>query len=74
MWFKDVLFIKDNDILRRKGRDGLQYLVFQRYMIYFLALLTVICLAIVLPVNMQGKGSNYYIKCLFEYTFESDLF
>ncbi|XP_074598159.1 transmembrane protein 63 isoform X1 [Brevipalpus obovatus] len=50
----DILFIKDQDILGKKGSDAVQYLLFQRYIIYFLFFLTFICLVIVLPINLQG--------------------
>lgn len=51
----DVLSITDNDIQKQKGIDAVQYLTFQRYIIYFLVLLTAICLIIILPINLQGN-------------------
>lgn len=51
----DVLSITDNDIQKQKGIDAVQYLTFQRYIIYFLLLLTAICLIIILPINLQGN-------------------
>lgn len=54
-WVFDFIFIKDEQILRLKGRDAYQYLVFQRYIIYFLSLLSFVCIVIVLPVNIQGN-------------------
>ncbi|XP_054152940.1 CSC1-like protein 1 [Oppia nitens] len=53
--FLHFISIKDDHILRTKGRDAYQYLIFQKYIIYFLALLTFVCLVIVLPVNIQGN-------------------
>ncbi|RWS06611.1 hypothetical protein B4U79_04299, partial [Dinothrombium tinctorium] len=56
-WLLDTLILKDKEIYRRKGLDAVQYLIFQRYIIYFLLLLTIICLVIVLPVNLYGKAA-----------------
>ncbi|CAG2181509.1 unnamed protein product, partial [Oppiella nova] len=55
-WFLDFIRIKDDQILLTKGRDAYQYLVFQRYIIYFLALLSFVCIVIVLPVNIHGSN------------------
>lgn len=55
----DVLSITDNDIQKQKGIDAVQYLTFQRYIIYFLVLLTAICLIIILPINLQGNLREY---------------
>lgn len=55
----DVLSIADNDIQKQKGIDAVQYLTFQRYIIYFLVLLTAICLIIILPINLQGNLREY---------------
>ncbi|XP_015787260.1 CSC1-like protein 1 [Tetranychus urticae] len=54
-WLCDILCIKDRDILAKKGSDAVQYLIFQRYIIYFLTLLTFICMFIILPINLQGN-------------------
>ena len=50
----DALSISDKEIQRQKGIDAVQYLIFQRYLIYFLILLSVVCIVIVLPINLQG--------------------
>lgn len=55
----DVIAIRDDDIRRVKGVDAVQYLIFQRYIMYFLAILTVICLVIILPINLQGTMRKY---------------
>ena len=54
----DVITIKDEDILKQRGIDAVQYLSFQRYIIYFLVFLTVVCLLIILPINTQGGLSE----------------
>ena len=51
----DSIMIKDADIQRAKGVDAVQYLMFQRYILCFLTFLTVVCLLVVLPINLQGK-------------------
>jgi hypothetical protein len=51
----DLLLIKDEDILAKKGPDAVHYLIFQRYIIYFLLILTVICTIVILPINLMGK-------------------
>ncbi|RWS16487.1 hypothetical protein B4U79_02323, partial [Dinothrombium tinctorium] len=61
----DTLLIKDNDILLKKGSDAVQYLIFQRYIIYFLLFLTIVCLFIILPVNLTGnveKENKYFAR------------
>lgn len=55
----DVIAIKDDDILKHRGVDAVQYLSFQRYIIYFLILLTLVCLLVILPINTQGDLSKY---------------
>lgn len=47
--------ISNRDILKSRGNDALQYLLFQQYIIYFLAILSIFCIFVVLPVNLQGN-------------------
>lgn len=54
-WLKSIFFMSDQKILDRLGNDVLQYLRFQRHIICFLAGTSVLSLAIILPINMQGK-------------------
>lgn len=75
MSFFDVLFIKDDDILQHKGADALQYLIFQRYIIYFMFLLTCLCMAIILPINANGDFYGNLINLLiFHYLLIFELF
>lgn len=55
-----------------KGSDALQYLLFERYLICFLALLTLICLIIILPTNLQGNAGSTMIV-LNEYSTNDNL-
>ncbi|CAG2118730.1 unnamed protein product, partial [Medioppia subpectinata] len=54
-WIIKYMYIKDKDILQKRGVDALQYVLFQRYLIYFMACMTIICLVIILPLNLYGK-------------------
>lgn len=53
------VFSRDQQILQRNGRDAIQYLSFQRYIIAYVALLTFISLVVVLPVNFQGTLGKF---------------
>ena len=64
-WLTKYFLIKDEDIYQRRGYDALQYLVFQRFLIYFLFSLTVVCMFIILPLNVYAgklneKPNTYY--------------
>lgn len=50
----DVLLISNKNILESRGNDALQYLLFQQYIIYFLAILSLFCMLVILPINLQG--------------------
>lgn len=50
-----VLLISNKDILASRGNDALQYLLFQQYILYFMAILSIFCMLVVLPVNLQGN-------------------
>lgn len=51
----DVLLISNKDILTSRGNDALQYLLFQQYILYFMAIISIFCMLVVLPVNLQGN-------------------
>lgn len=51
----DSIMISDADIQRVKGIDAVQYLMFQRYILFFLTCLSIVCLLVVLPINLQGN-------------------
>lgn len=53
-WITAIFRVKDTQILKRSGPDAIQYLSFQRYLLAYMGLLTIICLVVVLPVNFQG--------------------
>ena len=55
---KNYFCFRDEHILQKSGRDAVQYLTFQRYLIVYLGMVTVFCIAVVLPVNFQGDLGN----------------
>ena len=53
-WIKSVFTLSDDKFMRKCGTDAVQYLKFQRHMIVLVAIMTVVCLAVILPINIQG--------------------
>ncbi|RUS84972.1 hypothetical protein EGW08_007283 [Elysia chlorotica] len=53
-WVKAFVNIRDADILRKCGKDAVQYLSFQRYLMIYLAIITVLSVGIILPINFMG--------------------
>ncbi|GAB6020649.1 hypothetical protein CHUAL_003319 [Chamberlinius hualienensis] len=53
-WIIAIFKVRDELILKRSGPDAIQYLSFQRYVIVYLMLITVVSLVVVLPINYQG--------------------
>ncbi|XP_029637641.1 CSC1-like protein 2 isoform X2 [Octopus sinensis] len=54
-WIAAFIRVKDADILRKCGRDAVQYLSFQRYLLVYLCVICTLSTAVVLPVNFQGN-------------------
>ena len=50
---------RDIDILHKCGRDAVQYLSFQRYLLVYVSIITVISIAVILPINFQGNLCEY---------------
>lgn len=46
---------RDSNIAQKCGPDAIQYLQFQKHIILYIAILTVISLTVVLPINFQGE-------------------
>ena len=61
-WLLDYIFISDKDIYEHRGNDAFQYLLFQRYIIYFLTALTAVSMIILMPINVFGRdaGQRYF--------------
>ena len=59
-WVASIFTLSDDKFRRRCGFDAVQYLKFQRHLIIFVLIMTVVCVGIILPVNFQGmiQGSK----------------
>ncbi|GFS19654.1 CSC1-like protein 2 [Elysia marginata] len=54
MWIKAFWQLRDVDILRKSGKDAIQYLSFQRYLMIYISIITVLSVGIILPINFMG--------------------
>ncbi|XP_076441822.1 osmosensitive cation channel TMEM63C-like isoform X2 [Babylonia areolata] len=54
-WILAFIRMKDIDILHKCGRDAVQYLSFQRYLLVYITIITIISIAVILPINFQGN-------------------
>ncbi|KAK3802083.1 hypothetical protein RRG08_049973 [Elysia crispata] len=55
MWIKAYWQLRDVDILRKCGKDAIQYLSFQRYLMIYIAIITILSVGIILPINFMGN-------------------
>jgi hypothetical protein len=46
---------RDKHINEKSGHDATYYLVFQRYLIVYQCIITVISSSVILPINLNGK-------------------
>lgn len=53
-WIKAFWQLRDVDILRKCGKDAVQYLSFQRYLMIYIAIITALSVGIILPINFMG--------------------
>ena len=56
-WIRSIFTLSDEKYLAKCGIDAVQYLKFQRHLIFFTAIITVACIGIILPINFQGMHS-----------------
>ena len=54
-WFTSIFTMSDVDIINRCGLDALQYLRFQRHIIFYVTMTMVLSISIILPLNFQGN-------------------
>lgn len=47
------------EIFEKKGPDAYQYLLFQQYIIVLLLVLSIVCILILLPINIQGNNGDW---------------
>lgn len=58
--YLSIIFLnRDKHINEKCGKDAIYYLVFQRYLIVYIIFVTVVSLAVILPINLYGKACNY---------------
>ncbi|XP_040214383.1 CSC1-like protein 1 [Rana temporaria] len=57
-WISAVFHLKYSDIYKRCGQDAQHYLSFQRHLIYFLAVASIISPCVLIPLNMMGTAST----------------
>merc|ERR1719334_2336686 len=50
-WIYTIFTLTDDMILRKCGIDAIQYIRFQRHLIIFMLIITVVCITIILPFN-----------------------
>ncbi|KAM3930051.1 CSC1-like protein 1 isoform 2-T2 [Leptodactylus fuscus] len=53
-WITSAFQMHDEDIYERCGEDACHYLSFQRHIIFFLVVASVLSVAVILPVNLSG--------------------
>ena len=54
-WIWSIFTLSDDKYLRKCGPDAVQYLRFQRHLIGFMAIMTVVCICLILPINFQVR-------------------
>lgn len=54
---KTVSFFSDQQIYRRCSTDAFFYLLFQKYLIFYLVLVTIFSLGVILPLNLSSSQS-----------------
>ena len=50
-WITSVFTLSDDMILRKCGIDAIQYVRFQRHLLVFVFIITLVCITIILPIN-----------------------
>ena len=65
-WIASVFTLSDDMILRKCGIDAIQYIRFQRHLLVFVFIITLVCITIILPINfimgnIQGNVIIPYI-------------
>ena len=55
-WIRSIFTLTDEQYMRKCGIDAVQYLKFQRHLIFFVGIITIACICIVLPINFQGMS------------------
>jgi hypothetical protein len=57
----DTYWNRDRHINEKCGKDAIYYLVFQRYLIVYLFIVTIISVSVLLPINLNGTARNIFV-------------
>ena len=60
-WIRSIFTLTDDQYMRKCGVDAVQYLKFQRHLIFFVAIISIACICIILPINFQGMITIEYL-------------
>ncbi|KAL4238495.1 Transmembrane protein 63C [Mactra antiquata] len=55
-WILAFIRIRDADIVKKCGQDAMQYITFQRHILLYVVIVTLLSTAIIVPVNFTGKN------------------
>ena len=50
--------VRDADIAKKCGQDAIHYIKFQRYILFYVLIVTILSTAILIPVNFTGNNSK----------------
>ena len=53
-WIINLFKLKDKHITEKSGKDAIYYLAFQRYLIVYQLIVTILSCSILLPINLNG--------------------
>jgi len=54
-WLGATVVMGDEQLMRLAGPDAVQYLRFQKYLLIFISITTLLCICLILPFNFQGS-------------------
>ena len=60
-WIRSIFTLTDEQYMRKCGVDAVQYLKFQRHLIFFVFIISIACICIILPINFQGMINIEYL-------------
>ena len=55
-FFSMSMYNRDKHINDKCGKDAIYYLFFQRYLIVFMLVITILSVSILLPINLNGNA------------------
>ena len=63
-WFVNLVKLKDKHIEEKCGKDAHYYIVFQRYLIIYSLVISIIAMSVIFPINIQGSVCKKFILAL----------